>query len=599
VWYYVIAIIATVLLAQQHPNLIVPEDAIATRDQAAALRARATALAAAAAAPDPPTPATTPAAIHELQLHQIELEMQNEELRRTQHELEAAHIRYSDLYNLAPVGYCMLNEHGLILDANLTAAMLLGVAHGALLQQPLARFICSEDHDQYCLLNQQLNQDGTPLAYELRMLKNGVPFWARLEATIQQSNGNAPVTLVVLSNIAAHKQSEEQTAQYLALLSTIWECIHDGILCVDVTSKRIIVTNTAICNMLGYTRAELLLLAVQDLHPPEQLAQIFINFDRMAKTASLATHECPMQRKDGSLLLAEIVGTRGTLADHQCLIGVVRDVTARKQAEADKASHERAQQQLQKTESLQRMAGAIAHHFNNKLMAVMGNLELALEAVPCDTALAELLTSALKASGAAAEVSQQMLTYLGMEHGQREPLDLTEVCRRHVADLQASLPGTIHVQTDLPCPGPVISANAHQLQRVLSNLVANAGEAIGDHHGALHLTIRTVAAADIPTAHRWPIGWQPDAPAYACLTVADTGRGIAAAHIGQLFDPFFTTKFTGRGLGLSFVLGITRAHRGAVSVESVVGQGCTFRIFLPVTAEEIPGARARAATPRA
>jgi len=244
------------------------------------------------------------------------------------------------------------------------------------------------------------------------------------------------------------------------------------------------------------------------------------------------------------------------------------------------------------------MAGAIAHHFNNKLMAVMGNLELAIDDVPQGTPLAELLNHAMQASSKAADVSQQMLTYLGIEHGKRELLDLAEACRQHLPILRAARPSKVQMQDDLPCPGPVINVNAHQLQQVLTNLVVNAWDAIGDRHGSLHLTVSTVAAADVPAAYRRPIGWQPCDPAYACLSVTDTGGGISDKNAEQLFDPFFSTKFTGRGLGLPFVLGIMRSHNGAVTVESELGRGSTFRIFLPVSAEEIPCAPANTATVR-
>ena len=130
--------------------------------------------------------------LHELRVHQIELEMQNEELRRTQAELDAARARYFDLYDLAPVGYCTLTEKGLILEANLTAATLLGVARGALVKQPITRFILKEDQDIYYLHRKQLFETGEPQACELRMLKkDGTTFWAHLPATAAQDADGA------------------------------------------------------------------------------------------------------------------------------------------------------------------------------------------------------------------------------------------------------------------------------------------------------------------------------------------------------------------------------------------------------------------------
>ncbi len=122
---------------------------------------------------DQATAGETQRLVHELQVHQIELEMQNEELRRTQVELEASRARYFDLYDLAPVGYCTLNEKGLIHEGNLTAAAMLGVARNALVNQPLSRFILYEDQDIYYTFRKQLFEIGTPKTCELRMLRAG------------------------------------------------------------------------------------------------------------------------------------------------------------------------------------------------------------------------------------------------------------------------------------------------------------------------------------------------------------------------------------------------------------------------------------------
>jgi PAS domain S-box-containing protein len=157
--------------------------------------------------------------LHQLHVHQIELEMQNEELRRTQLELDAARARYFDLYDLAPVGYWTVSDKGLILEANLTAATLLGVARGALVQQPITRLIFKEDQDIYYRHRKQIFETGAPQACELRLVKNdGTPFWARLEATVAQNADGAPVCRVVLSDISERKQAETALRELNATL---------------------------------------------------------------------------------------------------------------------------------------------------------------------------------------------------------------------------------------------------------------------------------------------------------------------------------------------------------------------------------------------
>jgi len=163
------------------------------------------------------SPQKTLQAIHQLRVHQIELEMQNEELRRTEAELDEARERYFDLYDLAPVGYCTISAEGLVLETNLTAVNLLGLTRGALLQRPIARFICKEDQDFYYLHRKQVLESGDPHACDLRMVKkDGTEFWAHMAATryspatSDQETDSMPVTRVVLSDISSLKRAEEE-----------------------------------------------------------------------------------------------------------------------------------------------------------------------------------------------------------------------------------------------------------------------------------------------------------------------------------------------------------------------------------------------------
>jgi len=159
---------------------------------------------------NPLSPGEAQRVLHELQVHQIELEMQNEELRRTQMELEASRARYFDLYDLAPVGYFTISEQGLILEANLTAAKLLGVARGTLVKQPLSRFILPEDQDVHYRHRRQLFETGAPQVWELRLArKDAAHFWARVEATTAQDDDGAVVCRAVVSDIAERKRAEE------------------------------------------------------------------------------------------------------------------------------------------------------------------------------------------------------------------------------------------------------------------------------------------------------------------------------------------------------------------------------------------------------
>jgi len=149
--------------------------------------------------------------LHKLQVYQIELEMQNEELRRAQAELNAEWERYFDLYDLAPMGYCTISEKGLIMETNLTATCMLGVARGVLTKQPISQIILKEDRDIYYLLRNKLVDTGKPQECELRMMKmDGTSFWAHLAATIAPDTNSAQVCRIALTDITDRKKKETE-----------------------------------------------------------------------------------------------------------------------------------------------------------------------------------------------------------------------------------------------------------------------------------------------------------------------------------------------------------------------------------------------------
>ena len=178
--------------------------------QATALRRRAEKAALSPNRPGAMSPEETRRTLHELQVHQIELEMQNEEMRRTQVELDAARVRYFDLYDLAPVGYCTISKQGLIMEANLTASTMLGVPRGKLVSQPLTRFILKEDQDIFYLHRKNLLDTGEPQTCELRMVKkNGTIFWAHLAGAAAKDESGTTICRIVISDITERKVAEE------------------------------------------------------------------------------------------------------------------------------------------------------------------------------------------------------------------------------------------------------------------------------------------------------------------------------------------------------------------------------------------------------
>ena len=149
--------------------------------------------------------------VHELQVHQIELEMQNEELRRVQEKLEAARDLYFDLYDQAPVGYLTLDHQGLIQRANLMLSTLLGIERAGLINLPLTRFIASEDQDTIYLQCRRVDETGMQQSCELRMVRQGgAPFWANVEIVLHPETGSGPPSYwLTVTDISARKQAQE------------------------------------------------------------------------------------------------------------------------------------------------------------------------------------------------------------------------------------------------------------------------------------------------------------------------------------------------------------------------------------------------------
>jgi PAS domain S-box-containing protein len=435
-----------------------------------------------------------------------------------------------------------------------------------------------------------------PTRYTYRGLsKSGQIHWIEVSSVLIDWEGR-PATLNLITDITERKRAEEMLRESEAKFRTIID-VSPVPFALNDDKGNIVFLNNAFIGIFGYTLEDIPTLvdwwpkAYPDPEYRQWVATTWQMHLQKAKQEGTAFEpmELSIKCKDG-LTRTAIVGA-AALAESfkKTHLVILYDITERKQAEEDKKKLESQNRQLQKAESLGRMAGAIAHTFNNQLGAVIGNLEMAIDDLPKGSGPAHnLLTAAMRAANKAAAVSGQMLTYLGQSFDKHELMDLAEVCRRNLPILEASMPGSMGLNSDLSSPGPTVMANTNEIRQVLTNLITNACEAAGTGRGSIHLSVKTVTTANIPTKHCYPIDWQPQDNAYACLDVTDTNGGIADEDMEKLFDPFFSSKCAGRGMGLPVILGIVKAHGGAITVESKLGRGSTFRVFLPVSAEEVP-----------
>ncbi|MGL6073600.1 MAG: ATP-binding protein [Fimbriiglobus sp.] len=256
------------------------------------------------------------------------------------------------------------------------------------------------------------------------------------------------------------------------------------------------------------------------------------------------------------------------------------DVTAHRQAEMQQRAYDAQALHAQRLESLGVMAGGIAHDFNNMLTGMLCHTELALEQTDPESELREHLHRIHEGGRQCSDLTRQLMAYAGKGKPNYELIDLNEKLRESAALISSSVPKQVHVEWDLQTKLPLISADPTQMLQVMMNLILNAGEAIGDRPGTI--SVKTdevyVRSSDysLSTARVLPEGQ------YVHLSIQDTGSGMDSDTMAKIFDPFFTTKFAGRGLGLASVVGIIKAHGGTIDVESELGQGTTFTIYLPI-----------------
>ena len=255
----------------------------------------------------------------------------------------------------------------------------------------------------------------------------------------------------------------------------------------------------------------------------------------------------------------------------------------------DRLNFERQMFQAQKLESLGIMAGGIAHDFNNLLQSVLGNLELASIKLGPDSAPQKNIANAMNSGKRAAHLTNLMLTYVGRGIVAKKQLNLNVLVTENVEMLITAASTSVSTELRLYPELPYIMADEAHIQQVVMNLVINASESIEEQPGIIKITTG-VQNCDQACLVNSLLDEKPEPGRYVFLEISDNGCGMRDETIKRLFDPFFTTKFTGRGLGMSAVMGIMRTHGGALFVDSQPGEGTTFRALFPISESELPAA---------
>jgi signal transduction histidine kinase/CHASE1-domain containing sensor protein/CheY-like chemotaxis protein len=332
---------------------------------------------------------------------------------------------------------------------------------------------------------------------------------------------------------------------------------------------------TADDKMLIAPRATLLQSKVADLLPPQVAAAVLATITAALATGDVQNYEYSMELPElgQRWFEARVAKLERRVGGKGCVVWVSRDVTERTLTE----EHQR---QAQKLESMGLMAGGIAHDFNNLLTAILGNLNLAQMHLEPGSRPGHFLDLAEKSVMKASALTRQMLAYSGKATLVVAPLDLNAVVEDMTSLLQVSMAKKSTLRLELAPDLPMVEGDAAQLQQVVMNLITNAAEAIGEAPGRI-LVCTAVLELEGDGLQTAIPGSTLAAGTYVTLEVSDDGCGMAPEVLARIFDPFYTTKVTGRGLGLSAMLGIVKKHQGAIKIYSEVGVGSTFRLFFP------------------
>jgi PAS domain S-box-containing protein len=350
--------------------------------------------------------------------------------------------------------------------------------------------------------------------------------------------------------------------------------------------------NPGLCQLLGYSRAELLAQRLRDLAAAEDWDDVRAVLERVSVgtgkllfvgdqwTRRAGELEVRLRRKDGAAVWTElsVSAVRDDTEEILYFIAQVHDITARRNAIAAHQKLEMQLRQAQKLEAVGTLAGGLAHDFNNLLTGVMAGIQLALRHQPPGSRATEWLRDAQAAAERAADLTKQLLALSRRRGVEMGVANINEVVSRTARFLQRSLPEDVTVKVHLDPKVTPIRADAGGLEQSLLNLAINARDAMPGG-GQVRFTTSIVKLGQREMA------LDPSARPgkFVCVQVADTGSGMSPEVVEHIFEPFFTTKEAGKGtgLGLAMVYNCAQAHDGWVAVDSHVGVGTRFDIYLP------------------
>jgi len=507
--------------------------------------------------------------------------------------LRKSEEEYRLLFESTNVGI-LIAQDGYIKKPNPYLFQLLGYLPAELDEQPFSRFIHPEDVSLVTTLHQERlsGKSDLPQTYDFRVIsKNGTILWVQLSTVVIEWQGR-PATLNFLHDITERKEAEEALRKSEEKYRTLFETITEGIALHEVVydeagnavNYRILDVNPAFERHTGIPvaaiRGKLATEAYGRDEPPylSRYAEVVVT----GKRTAFETYYPPMQRHFYITAFSPAPGHFGT---------VFQDITERKRAEEQREELQSQLLQAQRLESVGRLAGGVAHDFNNMLNVILGYGEIILNQLRPGDPLREDVKEIVEAGHRSAALTRQLLAFSRKQTLKPEVLDLNKVIQELENMLHRLIGEDIELELVLSEDIARVMADPGQIEQVIMNLAVNARDAM-PKGGKLLLETANV---ELDEAYaRTHAGVTPGK--YVMLAVTDTGAGMDEETLTKIFEPFFSTKEKGKGtgLGLSTVYGIIKQSGGNIWAYSEPGRGTTFKIYLPQT-EVGPEARPVAA----
>jgi PAS domain S-box-containing protein len=494
--------------------------------------------------------------------------------------LRASEEQYRAIFNAAADALVLRDAEFRIVDVNPAYVALSGFSREEVLGRQHVVANPPETEARIRALHAKALAGEAVMIETQRVPKGGAPLDIELRGVPIQYKG-APHVLYIGRDISERKRTEERLRASEEQYRAIFNAATDALVLRD-DQARVVDVNPAFLEMSGFTREEVISGQRWFFAGPEQAA-LAKEMHRRVIGGESVDFEVRGRRKDGTPLEVEMRAVPILYRGRPHALGMARDITARKRAEAERAQLEAQLRQAQRMEAIGHLTGGIAHDFNNLLASIMGYIVLASErpAAMADAKLPGYLDQALASAGRARDLIQQMLTFSRGQRGAPRALDLAAAVAESLKLLRSSLPSTLEIRTEIAAT-PAVMLDPVQLDQVLLNLSINARDAMaGSGRIAIAVHPQTLQAAVCSSCRKRFAG------EFVELALADSGPGIAPAVLERMFEPFFTTKEVGRGagMGLATVHGIVHEHGGHVVVETAPGSGTRFRLLWPVVSQ--------------